>query len=66
MGHNRTMRSPHTMLRVGHLQRANDFYIQCRGMNLLPNTDNQQYKDSHVFHDLVIKPEDAQLGIVLY
>lgn len=39
------MRLLHTMLRVGHLQRAIDFYTQVLGMQLLRSTDRpeQQY-----------------------
>ena len=39
------MRLLHTMLRVGHLQRAIDFYTQVLGMQLLRTTDRpeQQY-----------------------
>ena len=36
------MRLLHTMLRVGHLQRAIDFYTQVLGMQLLRSTDRPE------------------------
>ena len=38
-GHNGHMRILHTMLRVGNLQRAIDFYTQVLGMQLLRTYD---------------------------
>jgi len=43
------MRILHTMLRVGNLQRAIDFYTQVLGMTLLRQSDNPEYKYSLAF-----------------
>ncbi|MCK9515143.1 MAG: lactoylglutathione lyase [Ottowia sp.] len=43
------MRILHTMLRVGDLQRAIDFYTQVLGMNLLRTSENPEYKYSLAF-----------------
>lgn len=43
------MRLLHTMLRVGSLQRAIDFYTQVLGMTLLRTSDNPEYKYSLAF-----------------
>ena len=39
----------HTMLRVGNLQRAIDFYTQVLGMELLRTSENPQYQYSLAF-----------------
>jgi lactoylglutathione lyase len=43
------MRFLHTMLRVGDLQRAIDFYTQVLGMQLLRTSENPEYKYSLAF-----------------
>ena len=43
------MRLLHTMLRVGNLQRAIDFYTQVLGMKLLRTSENPEYKYSLAF-----------------
>ncbi len=43
------MRILHTMLRVGNLQRAIDFYTQVLGMTLLRTSDNPEYKYTLAF-----------------
>jgi len=43
------MRILHTMLRVGNLQRAIDFYTQVLGMTLLRQSENPEYKYSLAF-----------------
>ncbi|MGB7421793.1 MAG: lactoylglutathione lyase [Comamonas sp.] len=43
------MRLLHTMLRVGNLQRAIDFYTQVLGMQLLRTSENPEYKYSLAF-----------------
>jgi len=43
------MRILHTMLRVGNLQRAIDFYTQVLGMNLLRTSENPEFKYSLAF-----------------
>jgi lactoylglutathione lyase len=43
------MRLLHTMLRVGDLQRAIDFYTQVLGMTLLRRSENPEYKYSLAF-----------------
>ena len=43
------MRILHTMLRVGNLQRAIDFYTQVLGMQLLRTSENLEYKYSLAF-----------------
>lgn len=43
------MKFLHTMLRVGHLQRAIDFYTQVLGMQLLRTSENPEYKYSLAF-----------------
>ena len=45
----RRMRLLHTMLRVGDLQRAIDFYTQVLGMQLLRRSENPEYKYSLAF-----------------
>ena len=48
-GHNGRMRILHTMLRVGNLQRAIDFYTQVLSMQLLRTSENPEYKYSLAF-----------------
>ena len=43
------MRILHTMLRVGNLQRAIDFYTQVLGMQLLRTSENPEYQYSLAF-----------------
>ena len=43
------MRLLHTMLRVGNLQRAINFYTKVLGMQLLRTSENPQYKYSLAF-----------------
>ena len=43
------MRILHTMLRVGDMQRAIDFYTKVLGMNLLRTSENPEYKYSLAF-----------------
>lgn len=43
------MRLLHTMLRVGDLQRAIDFYTNILGMTLIRQADNTQYKYTLAF-----------------
>ncbi|MBN9404454.1 MAG: lactoylglutathione lyase [Burkholderiales bacterium] len=43
------MKILHTMLRVGNLQRAIDFYTQVLGMQLLRTSENPEYKYSLAF-----------------
>ncbi len=43
------MRLLHTMIRVGNLQRAVDFYTQVLGMRLLRTSENTEYKYSLAF-----------------
>ena len=43
------MRILHTMLRVGNLQRAIDFYTGVFGMKLLRQSDNPEYKYTLAF-----------------
>lgn len=43
------MRILHTMLRVGDLQRSIDFYTRVLGMNLIRQSDNEQYRYTLTF-----------------
>ena len=43
------MRILHTMIRVGDLQRAIDFYTRVMGMKLLRTSENTEYKYSLAF-----------------
>lgn len=43
------MRILHTMIRVGNLQRAIEFYTQTMGMKLLRTSENPEYKYSLAF-----------------
>lgn len=53
----------HTMLRVGNLQRAIDFYTQVLGMKLLKTFDNPEYKYTLAFVGYGENPEHAQIEL---
>ena len=55
------MRILHTMLRVGNLQRAVDFYTKALGMKLLRTTDRPEQKYSLAF----VGYDDEQRAAVL-
>ena len=57
------MRILHTMLRVGDLQRAIDFYTQVLGMTLLRTTDRPDQKYSLAFVGYGTNPEHAELEL---
>ncbi len=57
------MRLLHTMLRVGNLQRAIDFYTQAMGMQLLRTTDRPEQKYSLAFVGYGSNPEHAELEL---
>ncbi len=57
------MRLLHTMLRVGNLQRAIDFYTQAMGMQLLRTTDRPEQKYSLAFVGYGNNPEHAELEL---
>ncbi len=57
------MRFLHTMLRVGNLQRAIDFYTQVLGMQLLRTTENPQYKYTLAFVGFARNPEQAEIEL---
>lgn len=57
------MRILHTMLRVGNLQRAIDFYTQVMGMQLLRTTDRPDQKYSLAFLGYGRNPEHAELEL---
>ena len=57
------MRILHTMLRVGDLQRAVDFYTQVLGMNLLRTTERPEQKYSLAFVGYGTNPEHAELEL---
>ncbi len=57
------MRLLHTMLRVGNLQRAIDFYTQVLGMTLLRTTQNPEYKYTLAFVGYGSNPEHAELEL---
>jgi lactoylglutathione lyase len=57
------MRILHTMLRVGDLKRAVDFYTQVLGMNLLRTTDRPEQKYSLAFVGYGSNPEHAELEL---
>ena len=61
--HNAGMRILHTMLRVGDLQRAIDFYTQVLGMNLLRTTERPEQKYSLAFVGYGTNPEHAELEL---
>ena len=53
----------HTMLRVGNLQRAIDFYTQVMGMSLLRRSENPEYKYSLAFLGYGSNPQHAELEL---
>ena len=57
------MRFLHTMLRVGDLQRAIDFYTQVLGMQLLRKTENPEYKYTLAFVGYGKNPEHAEIEL---
>jgi lactoylglutathione lyase len=57
------MRFLHTMLRVGDLQRAIDFYTQVLGMQLLRKTENPDYKYTLAFVGYGKNPEHAEIEL---
>ena len=57
------MRILHTMLRVGNLQRAIDFYTQVLGMTLLRTSENPQYKYTLAFLGYGSNSEHAELEL---
>ena len=57
------MRILHTMLRVGDLQRAIDFYTNALGMALLSIRDNPEYKYTLAFVGYGNNPEHAELEL---
>jgi lactoylglutathione lyase len=61
--HNAGMRILHTMLRVGDLQRAVDFYTKVLGMNLLRTTERPEQKYSLAFVGYGTNPDHAELEL---
>ncbi|MBX9444272.1 lactoylglutathione lyase [Dickeya chrysanthemi] len=57
------MRLLHTMLRVGNLQRAIDFYTKVLGMRLLRTSDNPEYKYSLAFVGYTEESEGAVIEL---
>ncbi len=57
------MRILHTMLRVGNLQRAIDFYTGVLGMQLLRTSENPEYKYTLAFVGYGSNPEHAELEL---
>ncbi|MEB0139266.1 MULTISPECIES: lactoylglutathione lyase [unclassified Undibacterium] len=57
------MRILHTMLRVGHLQRAITFYTEVLGMHLLSQSDNPEYKYTLAFLGYGSNPEHTELEL---
>jgi lactoylglutathione lyase len=53
----------HTMLRVGNLQRAIDFYTQVMGMQLLRTADRPDQKYSLAFVGYGSNPEQAEIEL---
>jgi lactoylglutathione lyase len=53
----------HTMLRVGDLQRAIDFYTKVLGMKLLRTTDRPEQKYSLAFVGYASNPEQAEIEL---
>jgi lactoylglutathione lyase len=58
-----TMRLLHTMLRVGHLQRAIDFYTQALGMTLLRTVDRPEQSYTLAYLGYGRNPEHAELEL---
>jgi lactoylglutathione lyase len=57
------MRLLHTMLRVGHLQRAIDFYTQVLGMKLLRTTQRPDQQYDLAFVGYGGNPEHAEIEL---
>lgn len=57
------MRLLHTMLRVGDLQRAIDFYTQVLGMKLLRTTDRPEQKYALAFVGYEGNPAQAEIEL---
>ena len=57
------MRILHTMLRVGDLQRAIDFYTGVLGMRLLRTSDNPEYQYTLAFLGYGSNPAHAELEL---
>ena len=57
------MRLLHTMLRVGHLQRAIDFYTQVLGMELLRTTQRPEQQYDLAFVGYGRNPEHAEIEL---
>ncbi len=57
------MRLLHTMLRVGDMQRAIDFYTQIMGMTLLRTTDRPDQQYSLAFLGYGRNPEHAEIEL---
>lgn len=57
------MRLLHTMLRVGDLQRAIDFYTQVMGMRLLRTTERPEQQYSLAFVGYGTNPEHAEIEL---
>jgi lactoylglutathione lyase len=57
------MRLLHTMLRVGNLQRAIDFYTKVLGMTLLRTSENPEYKYTLAFLGYGSNPGHAELEL---
>ena len=57
------MRLLHTMLRVGDLQRAIDFYTRVLGMKLLRTTERPEQKYSLAFVGYGRNPEQAEIEL---
>lgn len=58
-----TMRLLHTMLRVGDLQRAIDFYTQALGMSLLRTVDRPEQQYTLAYLGYGRNPEHAELEL---
>jgi lactoylglutathione lyase len=57
------MRILHTMLRVGDMQRAVDFYTRVMGMKLLRTTDRPEQKYSLAFVGYDSNPDQAEIEL---
>ena len=57
------MRFLHTMLRVGDMQRAIDFYTRVMGMQLLRTTDRPEQKYALAFVGYASNPEQAEIEL---
>ncbi|MGI9025521.1 MAG: lactoylglutathione lyase [Burkholderiaceae bacterium] len=57
------MRFLHTMLRVGDMQRAINFYTSVMGMKLLRQSDNPSNKYSLAFVGYGANPEQAEIEL---